>query len=47
MLSSLFTGWADPYDLARLGLLTGANDAHLAALQAAFRGPTPWLRTYF
>lgn len=46
-LASLYTGWASPRHLARLGLLQGATDADLAALEHAFAGPAPWCRDFF
>ena len=46
-LSALFTGWANPADLRRLGRLDGATDADVAALTAAFAGPPPWMGTFF
>lgn len=46
-LSSLFTGWATAGDLARQGRLAGAEPADLAALDAAFAGPVPWVWSYF
>lgn len=46
-LASLYTGWARPHDLARLRRLEGATEADLAALDRAFRGPTPWMLEFF
>ena len=45
--ASLFSGYASARTLARAGLLTGAGDRELAALDAAFSGPTPWLPDFF
>jgi predicted acetyltransferase len=45
-LAACFTGWATPSNLARLGRVTGDEDA-LAALAAAFAGPTPQLADFF
>jgi len=42
-LSSLYTGWATTAALRRSGRLESGSDAHCAALDAAFAGPTPWL----
>jgi predicted acetyltransferase len=41
--SSLYTGWASAETLRRAGKLEGGSDAQLAALDAAFAGPTPWM----
>src|SRR5262245_16185862 len=41
--SSLYTGWASAEALRRAGLLEGGSEAQLAALGAAFAGPTPWM----
>lgn len=46
-LASLYTGWASPRHLARLGVLRGATDADVAALERAFAGPSPWCRDFF
>lgn len=46
-LSSLYTGWASPWDLVRAGRLTGAEPRDLAALAGAFAGPDPWLPDFF
>lgn len=41
-LAPLFTGYAPASTLAAVGLLGGAGDAPLAALDAAFAGPPPF-----
>lgn len=46
-LAALYTGWASPRRLARLGLLRGASEADLAALTKIFLGPTPWCQNFF
>ena len=46
-LSALYTGWANPRRLARIGKLAGAVDADLDALDRAFAGRTPWARDFF
>jgi predicted acetyltransferase len=46
-LSAIYTGWTDPFEAARLGLLPGAGRSDLAQLAAVFAGRTPWLRSYF
>ncbi|NYH89530.1 GNAT family N-acetyltransferase [Actinopolymorpha rutila] len=46
-LASLYTGWTSPHRLARLGLLTGADAADLAALDRVFAGRLPWSRDFF
>lgn len=46
-LAALYTGWANPRRLRRLGLLDGADEAELAALEGAFGGRTPWLQEFF
>jgi predicted acetyltransferase len=46
-LSALYTGYASPWQLAASGLLrTDAPDA-LAALAAAFAGPSPWMPDFY
>jgi predicted acetyltransferase len=45
--ASLYSGWASAATLARTGLLAGAADADLAALDAAFAGSSPWLLDEF
>jgi predicted acetyltransferase len=46
-LAALYTGWASPRRLARLGLLTGASEADLSALTRIFLGPAPWCQNFF
>lgn len=46
-LASLYTGWASPWELARLGLVAGATEEDLAGLAGAFAGPRPWLPDFF
>lgn len=46
-LASLYTGWSDPHQLARWGLISGASSSDLDALNAAFTSPTPWMQDYF
>lgn len=46
-LSSLYTGWASPWDLARTGRLAATDPRDLAALTAVFAGPDPWLPDFF
>jgi predicted acetyltransferase len=45
--ASLYTGWANPRRLSRVGLVAGAADADLRALDLAFAGRTPWMRDFF
>jgi predicted acetyltransferase len=45
-LSSLFTGYSSPWDLARAGLIAG-GEATLRFLADLFRGPTPWAADHF
>jgi len=42
-LTPLYTGWADPRSLARLGGLRGAGPAELDLLAVLFAGPAAWL----
>jgi predicted acetyltransferase len=44
---SLYSGYASAYTLARVGLLSGGSPSELAALDAAFTGPTPWMLDEF
>lgn len=44
--ASVYTGWASPHGLARLGRISGPT-GHLDDLAAAFHGPTPWVRNFF
>lgn len=46
-LSCLFGGYLAADELAHLGRLDGAARDDVAALHAAFAGPTPWMRDYF
>ena len=46
-LSALYTGWASPWDLARAGRLTTADDGALTTLASVFAGPDPWLPDFF
>ena len=46
-LASLYTGWADPRELARLGRLTGAGEPEIDQLTACFTGRAPWMLSYF
>jgi predicted acetyltransferase len=46
-LTSLFTGYLSATDLARAGRLRGASGSALAALDATFCGPRPWLLEHF
>jgi len=45
--AALYSGYASPWTLAESGLLTGADEATLAALAAAFAGPMPWMPDFF
>jgi predicted acetyltransferase len=42
-LASLYTGWATASVLAAAGVVHHATDRDLAALDAAFAGPRPYL----
>lgn len=46
-LSTLFTGWSPPRQLAALGLVDGATASDLDQLGAAFAGPHPWCPDFF
>ena len=46
-LASLYTGWADPLELAVAGRLTGADEPTIDGLRAAFAGPAPTLIDFF
>ncbi|HEX2850200.1 MAG TPA: GNAT family N-acetyltransferase [Acidimicrobiales bacterium] len=46
-LASLFTGYAGAEVLRRAGLLASSDDRAVAALSAAFAGPTPWCADFF
>jgi hypothetical protein len=43
----MYTGWANPRRLSRVGKLQGATDADLDGLEGAFSGRTPWARDFF
>jgi predicted acetyltransferase len=45
-LASLFTGFADPWILARSGVLQGSPES-LRTAAALFAGPLPWMREMF
>lgn len=45
--ASLYTGYASPQLLARLGLVDAASESDLAALSAVFSGPPPWMAEFF
>ncbi|MTV24525.1 GNAT family N-acetyltransferase [Nitriliruptoraceae bacterium ZYF776] len=46
-LATWFTGYQSATRLASVGRLRGATAADLAALDAATRGPAPWVRSFF
>ena len=46
-LASLYSGYAAAGTLAATGMLHGATEADVAALDAAFSGPTPWMSDFF
>lgn len=46
-LAAAYTGWASARRLATAGMVERAEDADLAALDAAFSGPSPWARSFF
>jgi predicted acetyltransferase len=45
--SSLYTGYASPWQLARVGLLRGDAASALGDLAAAFAGPVPWMPDFY
>jgi predicted acetyltransferase len=45
-LSAMYTGYISPFEAAALGLVE-AGDRSLAAMQALFAGPSPWMRDFF
>lgn len=45
-LSAMYTGYLSPYEVASIGLVE-AGQRTLAALQALFAGPAPWMRDFF
>jgi predicted acetyltransferase len=46
-LATLFTGYLDPFELVRAGLLTGADQATIGFLREAFASPPPWTREHY
>ncbi|MFN2555612.1 MAG: sterol carrier protein domain-containing protein [Nitriliruptorales bacterium] len=46
-LAPLYTGYASPPLLSRLGLLVAASESDLAALASLFAGPPPWMSEFF
>lgn len=46
-LAALYTGQLAARDAARIGRLTDASDAAIAAIEAIFAGPKPWLADIF
>jgi predicted acetyltransferase len=46
-LAAIYTGWWTPATAAAAGHITGASDRDLAALEATFAGPQPWLNEFF
>ena len=46
-LASLWSGYSSASALAAAGLLAGAREAAVAALDAAFAGPTPWSLDFY
>jgi predicted acetyltransferase len=46
-LATLYAGYASAGALAAAGLLRGAEPADIAALEAVFAGPTPWMPDFF
>ena len=45
-LAAMYSGYLSPYEAASIGLVE-AGTRSLAALQALFAGPTPWMRDFF
>ena len=45
-LSAMYTGYLSPFECAALGLVE-AGQRSLAAMQALFAGPSPWMRDFF
>ncbi|MEZ4234934.1 MAG: GNAT family N-acetyltransferase [Myxococcota bacterium] len=45
-LSAMYTGYLSPFEAAALGLVE-AGQRSLAAMQALFAGPSPWMRDFF
>lgn len=46
-LSALYTGWLPPRDAQRSGRLVEAGEREVAALEAIFAGPKPWMADQF
>lgn len=46
-LAPLYTGMVPARTLARIGLIDGADEATLGALDTAFASPTPWMIDFF
>lgn len=46
-LAPLYTGMVSVRTLARLGLVEGADEATLGALDGAFASPAPWMADFF
>jgi predicted acetyltransferase len=46
-LGALFTGFLDPLDLARAGLLNGLDQASLGFLREALAGQVPWTAEHY
>jgi predicted acetyltransferase len=46
-LASLFTGFATPDDLLRIGLLRGFDPGAVELLRAAFASPRPWTAEFY
>lgn len=47
VFASVYGGYASVWQLSSLGLLRGASSRELAALEAAFSGPTPTLADFY
>jgi predicted acetyltransferase len=45
-LSAMYTGYLSPFEAAALGLVE-AGQRSLAAMQALFAGPSPWMRDFY
>ena len=45
--SSLYAGYSSARTLAESGLVHGASERELVALDALFSGPTPWMPDFF
>ena len=46
-LAALYTGWLQPQDAARMGLLREASAADVQALALVLSGPSPWIPEFF